>query len=61
MSGRSARITEEASAELRAHWGADSSASGYLETAARDAIRHFAPGIGDTNPLWRDEAYAAGT
>jgi acyl dehydratase len=27
----------------------------------RDAIRHFADGYGDDNPLYRDEAYAAGT
>jgi acyl dehydratase len=28
------------------------------ETATKDAIRHFANGLGDPNPLWRDEAYA---
>jgi len=26
--------------------------------ATKDAIRHFVDGIGDTNPLWRDEEYA---
>ncbi|MBI5603384.1 MAG: MaoC family dehydratase N-terminal domain-containing protein [Deltaproteobacteria bacterium] len=28
------------------------------EWATRDAIRHFANGLGDPNPLWRDEDYA---
>lgn len=28
------------------------------EVATKDAIRHFANGIGDPNPLWRDENYA---
>jgi acyl dehydratase len=28
------------------------------EIATKDAIRHFANGIGDPNPLWRDEEYA---
>lgn len=28
------------------------------ETATKDAIRHFADGLGDPNPLWRDEEYA---
>ena len=31
------------------------------ETATKDAIRHFVDGIGDPNPLWRDEHYASGT
>ena len=29
--------------------------------ASRDAIRHYAHGIGDDNPLWCDPAYGAGT
>jgi acyl dehydratase len=28
------------------------------EVATKDAIRHFADGIGDPNPLWRSEDYA---
>jgi acyl dehydratase len=28
------------------------------QTATKDAIRHFADGLGDPNPLWRDEDYA---
>jgi acyl dehydratase len=31
----------------------------WIETATRDAIRHFAWGIGDNNPLWTDKDYAA--
>jgi acyl dehydratase len=31
------------------------------EVATRDLIRHYADGIGDTNPLWRDETYARNT
>lgn len=30
----------------------------WIETATRDAIRHFAWGVGDDNPLWLDEDYA---
>lgn len=30
----------------------------WIETASRDAIRHFAWGIGDDNPLWLDPDYA---
>ena len=29
------------------------------ETATKDAIRHFADGIGDPNPLWRDVLYSS--
>ncbi|WP_206208822.1 FAS1-like dehydratase domain-containing protein, partial [Vogesella mureinivorans] len=29
--------------------------------ATRDAIRHYAHGIGDDNPLWCDPEYAATT
>ena len=31
----------------------------WIETATRDAIRHFAWGVGDDNPLWHDAAYAS--
>lgn len=33
----------------------------YNWTVSADAIRHFAFGIGDDNPLWHDPAYAATT
>jgi acyl dehydratase len=29
--------------------------------ASADAIRHYAMGIGDPNPLWQDESYARGS
>lgn len=31
----------------------------WIETTTRDAIRHYAWGIGDNNPLWLDHEYAA--
>ena len=31
----------------------------WIDTVTRDAIRHFAWGIGDDNPLWLDADYAA--
>ena len=31
----------------------------WIETATQDAIRHFAWGVGDDNPLWLDPDYAA--
>lgn len=31
----------------------------WVSVATRDAIRHFSWGIGDNNPLWTDEKYAA--
>jgi len=33
----------------------------YNTEATRDAIRHFAHGLGDLNPLWQDAGYAAET
>ena len=33
----------------------------YNKYATTDSIRHFAEGIGDDNPLWLDEDYAAKT
>lgn len=33
----------------------------HIERISKDAIRHFAYGIGDTNPLWMDEEYARKT
>jgi acyl dehydratase len=33
----------------------------WCHEATRDAIRHYAHGIGDDNPLWCDPAYAAGS
>lgn len=33
----------------------------WIETTTRDAIRHFAWGVGDDNPLWLDREHAAGS
>ncbi len=34
---------------------------GWVEEVTRDAVRHFAWGIGDDNPLWLDPDYASQT
>ena len=54
-------ITEERLAEASALIGQPLRRSRlqWIETATRDAIRHFAWGVGDNNPLWLDEDYAA--
>lgn len=33
----------------------------WVEAATRDAVRQFAQGVGDDNPLWTDESHAATT
>ncbi len=57
------RISDDALAKLRAKVGQEMRVSQppYLTEATRDAIRHWAEGIGDRNPLWTDPAYAAQT
>lgn len=58
--GRSA--TAEMLARERARIGSElSRPQMYIEVATKDAIRHWAWGIGDRNPLWTDETYARGT
>ena len=55
-------ITDEALAELRSRIGVEvTGPDPYLTEATRDGIRHWADGIGDRNPLWRDEEHAAGS
>lgn len=55
-------ITEEAMEELRARIGVEfHGPQPWLTEANVDAIRHYADGIGDTNPLRRDREYAAKT
>ena len=57
------KITEEGLDDLRKRIGvkiADTVEPWNYE-ATRDAIRHYAHGIGDDNPLWCDPAYAAKT
>lgn len=53
-------ITGDALAELRSRIGVEvTGPDPYLTEATRDGIRHWADGIGDRNPLWRDEQHAA--
>lgn len=55
-------ITEEALARLRALIGqAIRRPEPYIEVASRDAIRHWAHGIGDRNPHWADHRVAPPT
>ncbi|MFH1487079.1 MAG: MaoC family dehydratase N-terminal domain-containing protein, partial [Chloroflexota bacterium] len=56
-----ATISEEALAVLRRRIGIEYPAKPWNEYASRDAIRHFAEGIGDDNPLWSDPEYAGKT
>ena len=48
-------ITAEALAELRRRIGIPvRRPEPYIETATRDAVRHWMAGIGDRNPFWLD-------
>jgi acyl dehydratase len=54
------RITDEALAELRGLIGTELRINNIFNLlASKEAIRNFANGVGDPNPLWRDEEYAA--
>lgn len=55
------KITDEALDDLRARIGAPitDTVEPWNFEATRDAIRHYAHGIGDDNPLWCDPDYAA--
>ena len=53
-------IKDQDVAELRAQIGIERRLrEQFHEVASADAIRHFAHGIGDTNPLWLDPAHGA--
>ncbi|MFO8101131.1 MAG: MaoC family dehydratase N-terminal domain-containing protein [Dehalococcoidia bacterium] len=55
-------ITDEALETFRRRVGTKLRISNiFNELASADAIRKFADGIGDPNPLWRDEEYARST
>jgi acyl dehydratase len=55
-------ITEEALAALRAFVGRPvRRPEPYIEVATRDAIRHWAHGIGDRNPFWTTHGVAPPT
>lgn len=47
--------------DARALIGVRQPVVGWNTTASADAIRHFAVGMGDDNPLWIDPEYAAGS
>jgi acyl dehydratase len=52
-------ITDEALDELRTRIGREfQGPDPWLTEVTRDAVRHFAWGVGDRNPLWLDPAYA---
>ena len=57
------KITEEGLAELRERIGVKitNTIEPWNYEASRDAIRHYAHGIGDDNPLWCDPGYGANT
>jgi len=57
------KITEEGLADLRERLGVKitNTIEPWNYEATRDAIRHYAHGIGDDNPLWCDPEYAATT
>ena len=63
MSERHAVITDDMLAQLRRRIGVEwhPTEPWYNEYATKDAIRHFAHGIGDDNPLWCDEEHAQNT
>lgn len=57
------KITEEGLDDLRSRIGVkiENTVEPWNYEATRDAIRHYAHGIGDDNPLWCDPEYAAKT
>ncbi len=55
------KITEEALASLRATIGVETGIPQYNHVISEDAARHYALGIGDDNPRWHDNQYAAKT
>lgn len=63
MSAKFPKITEEGLDDLRGRIGVkiENTIEPWNYEATRDAIRHYAHGIGDDNPLWCDPDYAAGT
>lgn len=57
------RITDQGLDALRQRIGVpiENTLEPWCHEATRDAIRHYAHGIGDDNPLWSDPDYAAHT
>ena len=52
------KLTDESIAELSQQIGQESSLPQFNTAATLDAIRHFAQGLGDDNPLYCDPEYA---
>jgi len=63
MSAKFPKITEEGLDDLRKRIGVkiENTVEPWNYEASRDAIRHYAHGIGDDNPLWCDPEYAEQT
>ena len=57
------KITEQGLDDLRARMGVkiENTVEPWNYEASRDAVRHYAHGIGDDNPLWCDPEYAKNT
>src|SRR6195952_4390989 len=57
------KITDEGLEQLRKRLGVliTDTVEPWNFEATRDAIRHYAHGIGDDNPLWNDPSYAEST
>lgn len=58
---RDGRITDDAIEHMRSLIGAEAPLRAWNTSANHDAVWHFALGVGDDNPLWWDEGYAATT
>ncbi|KHK89463.1 FAS1-like dehydratase domain-containing protein [Novosphingobium malaysiense] len=63
MSAKFPKITEEGLDDLRKRIGVkiENTVEPWNYEATRDAIRHYAHGIGDDNPLWCEPEYAEKT
>ena len=63
MANKFPKITEEGIADLQKRIGVkiENTVEPWNYEATRDAIRHYAHGIGDDNPLWCDPDYAKNT
>ncbi len=55
------KITDEALGELRRRVGSKFKIDPFHTLLCKDSIRHFVDGVGDINPLYRDEEYARKT
>ena len=57
-----ASLTPEAIAKVRARLGIEKDLTyGWNTEVTRDGIRHWTDGLGDDNPLWSSDDYAAGS